>query len=227
MIVDDFLYLDDGKVKVTETGMQIPEFKKFLQYDRSDNKTFFKAAMSYIFYVYKIYGDIENRSCYHLLPLHQRKIQTVKHYTSKWNKISDFDENTYVLDCINAYLNLSRTQSEKVFDALKTDLDEFINFVSTIPHAYKKTVTVYKKEPTEVEGEFIERGYPVEVEVANTKERLEAIKQAKDLSDLYKRNLADVMKDQKEKKAQSRMFENPNEVKRISIDSNNIPMSDK
>lgn len=219
--MSEFLYTEDGVVKVSDMAMQMPEFKDFRRYDMSTNKVFFYSAMSYIFYVYQVFGD--DRSYMFNMPLQQRKLKAVRHHTGTYKKLSDFEDNKWVKKCVEAYLLYSRTRSEVLFDALKEDIDRYIDYVQSIPHAIIKTVTVpvKVKEGGKTTTEYRE----VEIEVANTKERLEALKQAKDLDDLYKRSLADVMKDAKIKKVNSRRFENPVEVSKIAISDKEFPIS--
>ena len=114
---EDYLYLEDGVVKVSEMAMQIPEFKEFKRYDTSTNKVFFNKAMAYIYYVYKVFG--EEQSYLKNAPLQQRRQQTVKHHTGTYKSISDFEDNDWVKKCIDSYLKFSRTPNEMMFDALK------------------------------------------------------------------------------------------------------------
>lgn len=224
MTADDFIYLEDNQVKVSDMAMQIPEFKDFKRYDTSTNKVFFNCAMSYIFYVYKVFGD--NKSYMYNLSLPQRKSNTVKRHTGLYKNLSDFEDNKWVSKCVEAYLRYSRTRSEVLFDALKEDIDHYIDYVQNIPHYIHKKVKVPVKRLNE-DNMIEEMMVDIEVEVANTRDRLEALKQAKDLDDLYKRSLADVMKDAKAKKTNSRMFEDPVEVKKISIPEEEYPMSNE
>lgn len=219
---EDFLYIEEGQVKVSDMAMQIPEFKDFKRYDTSTNKVFFSCAMSYIYYVYKVFG--EERSYLFNLSLPQRKSNAVKRHTGAYREVSDFDGNKWVDLCVEAYLRFTRTRSEILFDALKDDIDRFTDYVQDIPHSIKKKV----KTSVKVLGDDNlpeDRIIDVDIEIANTKERLEALKQAKDLDDLYKRSLADVLKDGKRKKTQARMFEDVREVKRFNIPEEEFPVS--
>lgn len=222
MTSDDFLYIEDGKVKVSDIAMQIPEFKDFRRYDTSTNKVFFGYAMNYIFYVYKVFG--ESRSYLYNLSLPQRQANTVERHTGRWKSISDFEGNDWVRKCIDAYLRYSRTRVEVLFDALKEDIDMFTLYVQEIPHSIKKMVNTRVKHK-DGSGSVVERIQDVEIEIANTKERLEALKQAKDLDELYKKTLADVLRDQKLKKTNSRMFESPEDVSKINIPKDEFPVS--
>jgi uncharacterized FlgJ-related protein len=97
---EDFLYLEDGVVKVSEMAMQIPEFKDFRRYDTSLNKVFFNKAMSYIYYVYKVFG--EEKSYLKNSPLQLRRQQTVKHHTGTFKNVSDFEDNDWVRNYVRS-----------------------------------------------------------------------------------------------------------------------------
>lgn len=221
MSTELFLYTEDGVVKVSDMAFQIPEFRDFRRYDTTTNKVFFYSAMSYIFYVYQVFGD--DRSYMYNMSLTQRKLRAVKFHTGRWTKVEDFDDNKWVQKCVEIYLEISRTRSEVLFDAFKTDIDHFMDYVQNIPHTIKQSVSVpvkYKED-----GKTKERIEIVEVDISNTEERLKALKQAKDLDDLYKRLLADVQKDAKMKKVNSRRFENPVEVSKINISDKEFPIA--
>jgi midasin (ATPase involved in ribosome maturation) len=57
----------------------------------------------------------------------------------------------------------------------------------------------------------------VEIEIPNTKERMEALKQASDLNDYYNKLLSEVKKDGRRKKSATRIFEDKNEVAKIHL----------
>lgn len=219
---EDYLYLEDGIVKVSEMTMQIPEFKDFRRYDTSVNKVFFGKAMAYIYYVYKVFG--EERSYLQNSPLHQRRQQTVKQHTGTYKSISDFEENDWVKKCIDSYLLYSRTPNEIMFDALKEDIEHYINYVQTIPVTIKKTIKVPHKELDEDGETNIIRMHDVEIEIPNIKERLEALKQASDLNEYYLKLLSEVKKDGKKKNNATRIFENKNTVEKMHI-SNDFPIA--
>lgn len=225
---EDFLYLEDGTVKVSEMAMQIPEFKEFKRYDTSLNKVFFHKAMSYIYYVYKVFGD--EQSYLKNIPIQQRRQQVVKHHTGTYKSISDFENNEWVKKCIDSYLTYSRTSNEIMFDTLKDDIEMFIKGVQKIPHTIKKTIKVPYSVIDEDDPDGIRtivKMFDVEIEVANTKERLDALKQASDLNDYYNKVKGDVNKDSKKKRTQTRMFEDKNTVSKIQISKEEFPTSNK
>lgn len=227
-MTEDFLYLEDGIVKVSEMAMQIPEFKDFRRYDTSVNKVFFNKAMSYIYYVYKVFGT--EQSYLKNSPIQQRRLQAVRHHTGSYKKVSDFEDNEWVKKCIDSYLMFSRTRSEVMFDTLKDDIDRYIDSVQKIPHTIKKTIKVPysvldEDDPNGVKT--IVKLFDVEIEIANTKERLEALKQASDLNDYYNKLQADVNKDAQKKNSMTRLFEDKAEVAKIQISKEEFPTANK
>lgn len=212
---EEFLYLDNGSVVVGEMAMQIPEFKDFKRYDLSTNKVFFNRAMSYIFYVYKVFG--ENRSYLHNMSLPQRKTEAVKYHTGTNKSVSDFEDNEWVKKCIASFLRFSRTSNEVMFDTLKEDMEMFINLVQQTPHTIKQKTTVYKK--LDKDDKF-ETPVEIEIEIPNTESRIKFLKQASDLNDMFQKKLLDVQKDAKKKKSSGiRMFEDKDSIKNIPMNS--------
>ena len=226
---EDFLYLEDGIVRVSQMAMQAPEFKDFRRYDSSTNKIFFDKAMAYIYYVYKVFG--EEKSYLHNYALHQRRVQAVKHHTGTYKSIDDFEKNDWVKGCIDCYLKFSRTRPEVMFDTLKDDIDMYIDKVQKIPHTIKKVIKIPYNviDEDDPDGKrTVVKLYDVEIDVANTDERLKALKQASDLNDYYNKLKADVEKAAKGKNSKTTfMFENKDEVKNIKIPSNDFPTSTK
>lgn len=220
--MDEFIYLEEGEVRVSDMAMEIPEFKAFKRYDTSTNKTYFKFAMSYIFYVYKVFG--EKKSYLYNQPLQQRKRNAVQHHTGSYKKISDFDSNEWVAKCVTAYLTYSRTANERLFDALKDDIERFIEVVEKTPHTYEKVIKVYRLDPERDDGTEI--GYDVKIDVPNVTGRIETLKKASDLNDLFLKKLADVNKDADKKKSSGmRLFEDVQASKNIPLTT--IPKADK
>lgn len=221
---EDFLYLENGVVKVTDMAMTIPEFKDFKRYDTSLNKVFFNKAMAYIYYVYKVFG--EEKSYLKNLPLQKRKQQAVLYHTGTYKNVSDFDNNEWVAKCVDSYLAYSRTSNELMFDTLKEDLDRFVISVQKIPHTIKKTIKVpyLVLDENDSTGETkIVKQYDVEIEISNTKERLEALKQASDLNDYFAKLESSVKKDAIAKKSKMYMFEDKAMAEKIITDNNQFP----
>lgn len=221
---EDYLYLEDGVVKVSEMAMQIPEFKEFKRYDTSTNKVFFNKAMAYIYFVYKVFG--EERSYLKNLPIQKRRQEAVKHKTGTYKNISDFEENVYVRKCIDSYLQYSRTLNEIMFDTLKEDIEHYINYVQTIPVTIKKTIKVPHPELDDDGETIIIRNHDVEIDIPNIKERLEALKQASDLNDYCNKLLSEVKKDNRKKNSNTRIFEDKNVVEKLNLNEE-FPVANK
>lgn len=218
--MDDFLYLENGEVKISDVAMEIPEFKDFKRYDSSTNKVFFNKSMAYIFYVYQVFGS--QRSPLRNRPLPQRRKEAVQHYTGTYKNVSDFEKNKWVKNCIESYLKYSRTQNENMFDALKDDIEHFIELVNNTPHTIKQKVTVYHK----IAGDDFETPIDVMIEVPNSEARFKLLKQASDLNDLFQKKQLDVEKDAKTKKNVGiRLFESKESTKDIPLDT--FPISKK
>lgn len=210
----DLIYLEDKSVKVSDSAMQIQEFKDFKRYDRSANGVFFDKAMAYIFYVYKVFGsETEQVSYLYNLPLSQRKLITTKSHTAPYT-LSDFEENKYVQKCVEAYLLYARTQNERLLDSLKEDLAKFTSYVEEIPMTITKQVSVRVKVPGE---DRIETAY-VDVEIPNTKTRLDALKDVQNYRDMYNKLEQQTRSDQKIKVQQARLLEDKNVSKMISTE---------
>jgi len=214
--MDDILYLDEkGNVCISKTGMSIPEFKEFKKYDRKD---LFDVAIAYIFYVYKIFGESKNKSYLSNLPLKQRQVYTCKNHTKGFG-IEHFESNTYVKKCIDAYLLYTRTQAERLLDSFKEDVDKFITYVEHIPIEKKGIANVRVKVPDEDRWETC----PVDVVIPNIDERMETIIKAQKYKENFHKWEKDVDKDRKTKNTQARIFENKEDVEKITI--HNIPMA--
>ena len=215
--MNDLLYLEDGKVKVSEAAMQIQEFKDFKRYDRSDNGIFFVKAMNYIFFTYKVFGDAkENKSYLSNLPLSQRKIIAANTHCKPYTA-ADMEDNKYVKACIEVYLLYSRTQAERLLDALKEDLNKYIQYVETIPLEINKTVNV-EVSYNDKEGKVVTDIVPVQVEIPNVEVRLNAVKNVQTYREMYTKLEQQAGRDQKIKQTQAKLFEDPNRTKMIQIE---------
>lgn len=220
--MDDFVYLEDGKIKVSESAMQIPAFKELKRYDRTDNKIWFDAVISYVYYVYKIFGD-KNVSYLANTPIHQRKVTTVANHTGKYKDLNLFENDSRVQAVVESYLEYSRTRSEMLFDALKADIDSFSDYIQKMPTTIKKSIPRTIKEP---DGEkLIERIVYIDIEIPNSDERLKAITRAKEIDDLYKRVYKDVQKDGKNRAANEKMFENKAKIAEMNFSPEEITVS--
>jgi len=210
----DLIYLEDKSVKVSDSAMQIQEFKDFKRYDRSKDGIFFDKAMIYIFFVYKVFGsDSEQVSYLSNLPLSQRKMVAAKSHTSPYT-LSEFEENKYVQKCVEAYLLYARTQNERLLDSLKEDLAKYTSYVEEMPMVITKSVPVRVKVP----GEDRFESTTVDVEIPNTKARLDALKDVQTYRDMYNKLEQQTRNDQKIKVQQARLLEDKDVSKMISTE---------
>ena len=209
----DILYFKEGKICITEIGMEIDEFKNFKRYDTSTNKSFFQYALNYIFYVYQIFEEGDDKSYMSNMPLPARKIDAVKKHCGPHTKVVDFEENKWVKECIDAYKRYTYTQNMYMFDALKEDIFRFTEMVNKIPYTYKVKRVVYKKILDDGPEEPIE----IEIEVPYVKERIDTVKKAVELNDLFKKAEKDAKKDVDAKRRTTRLFEDPEYVKTIPL----------
>lgn len=210
--MDDILYLEEGKVKVSDTGMQIPEFKDYKQYDRSVNKEDFYLAMTYIFYVYKIFGNTKNMSPYSNMPLKQRQVYTCKNHT-KGKGVDYFESNTRIKHCIDAYTTYSRTQAERMLDTFKQDMEDFIIYVQSIPTTITKTVVVRAQVPGEDRYENVD----VEIDIPNLDIRMSTLKKAIDYQNMFNKWAKDAKNDGIKKNEQTRLYERPQDLEKVPL----------
>ena len=211
--MDDILYLEDGKVKISDTGMQIPEFKEFKQYDRSVNKEDFYLSITYIFYVYKVFGNTKNKSPFSNMPFKQRQVYTCKNYT-KGKSVDYFESHKYTRRCAEAYERYCRTQAERMLDTFKQDVDDFIIYVQSIPTTITKKVYVNAKVPGEDRYEQVE----VEVEIPNLDIRMKTIKDAQAYQELFIKWEKTTKKDGERKNMQTKLYERPEDMEKVPMD---------
>lgn len=217
---NDFLYLDNGNVNVSDAAMEIPSFKNCKRYDTSPNKRYFQYVLNYIYFVYQIYG--EDASYLAELPLNLRKKKTVEEHTGNYKKVSDFEDNQLVVKCITDYLQYTRTSNENMLDQLKDDVEAYINYCRSIPLTIKEKIKVDRPDPNNPD-EIV----PIEflIDVPNSERRLKALEGAEKYSDMYDRLKAKVVKDSKKKRNTNFMFENKEITDRIPLSPENISES--
>lgn len=220
--MNDLIYLEDNKIKVSDSAMQIHEFKDFKRYDRSEKNNFFDKAMAYIFFVYKVFGyDKENISPFANLPLNQRKLIASRKYISPYT-LEDMETSKYVQQCVECFLHYSRTQAERLLDSFKEDVDKYISYVETIPTVIKKTM----KYEFEIPGSNGQHDtVDIEIEIPNIQTRMDALKSAQQYREMYLKWQLQVNKDNNIKRARGKLFENPEDIKKI--DTSGFPISNE
>lgn len=210
----DLVYLENGKIFVSESAMQIQEFIDFKRYDRSEGKAFFEKAMAYIYFVYKVFGlEGENVSYLHNLPLAQRKIIAVRDHCKPYT-LHDMEENRWVNGCVQAYMNYSYTAADRLLDAYKTDVDKYVQYVQSIPIEHTAEKKVVYKDPVTNE----DMTTTITINVPNIQERMSALKSAQEYSKLFLEWSKQSQRDQRIKRSQARLFEDDKVVKNINTD---------
>ena len=109
----------------------------------------------------------------------------------------------------------------KMFDRLKEDIERFIDMVNETPYTIKQKVTVEKQILDDGPMELID----VIIEIPNINSRIDLVKKASDLNDLFNKKLTDAMKDLSKKKSNNNisLFEDKEYTKTIPL--NEIPMA--
>ena len=97
-------------------------------------------------------------------------------------------------------------KSERLLDALKEDLNRYIEYVETIPLEIKKTVNV-EVNYNDSKGNRRTDIVPVEVEIPNVEVRLKGVKDVQTYREMYSKLEQQADRDQKIKQTQSRLFE--------------------
>lgn len=210
----DLVYLENGKIIVSDSAMQIQEFVDFKRYDRSEGKNFFEKAMAYIYFVYKVFGlEGENVSYLRNLPLAQRKIIAVRDHCKPYT-LHDMEENRRVGGCVQAYINYSYTAVDRLLDAYKSDVDKYVQYVQTIPLELTAEKRVVYKDPNTNE----DVSTTITVNIPNIQERMSALKSAQEYSKLFLEWSKQSQRDQKIKRSQARLFEDEKVVKNINTE---------
>jgi Holliday junction resolvase len=170
------LHLDKEEVKITDEGMCFDEVKELYNTDRQNStKPYFKKCITYIYWAYKKDGEYK-----HQLPT-RRKELAAKKANCDWKEI---EENVLVKNFIKLYLELQTTQTERLYLAVMKDIEDLIEYLSTI--GFKKRVKVKFNVPIPKYKDSTETMlYELDdyVEVDNTDEKFKALKRSADLLD--------------------------------------------
>lgn len=195
-----FLYIEDGIVKVTEEGMDLPVVRDLYNADKTKTKKFFMDSLKYTYYVYKKNGVYDG-----IFEGYRKKMVVERHLPGR--EIQHFEDNKRVRALITEFQNLQLTKIERFYYQLEKDIEQLIERIHSIPYTRK----VKARIPVEQDGEttYVEQM----VEMENYKEKTEAIMTAEKLID-YEGKLRDkILKDKtsKKKKSSQRLFDKPKE----------------
>lgn len=159
-----FLYLEDGKVKVTEEGMALPEVQDLYNSDkRSASKPFFYKCMTYIYWAYKVDGEWENR------PYKERRKMSASQAGVEDYK--EIDEHPKVQKIIKMYKNDFLTMSERMYEGVKIKIADVIEKINEIQLTknIKENVEVWFENPHK-DGEKEKHTVRIDIDYDNSKE---------------------------------------------------------
>ena len=186
--------------------------------DNSEDKSFFKEALKYIYHSYK-----KDHSFYNL-SISERKIKTSEQFFNG-RDCSIFENNDKVNDVVSLYLSLEYSQNEWTYEQLKNDIEDIKIGINKIPMKKQKVlheiveVSVDIDEEIEVkfdipcakEGEDKEKIFrkrvkrtiikdvsvDINTEVDNSKERTDALKRVLELQELKEKFSEIIVRDKK------------------------------
>ena len=197
------LYLENEEIKITDEGMMFPEVKDLYAKDRRNSgKPYFKKCISYIYYAYKIDGEMRA-----MLPS-KRKIKAAE---MSEVSVDDMETDLKVIAVIKLYLQLQATPSQIMYENAKRRVEETINWLNSIP--IKKTEKQKIKVSYDVPGkDEKESTYTtIEVDIDNSDEVHKAMKMANILADQLDELGKKIVKENLRKKAENgRLFDNMN-----------------
>lgn len=175
-----FLYLDEHQnVRLKNEAKLLPCIKDLRSNNEYNNEEKFNKVITIIFHCYSPnhmfsnFGELE-------------RIDKVSYSLYGGEDINKILENEKVRNVIKEYKELSTTPIQRLYNTIKTNIDEWKLHISNIP--IKKRVKVSKAVQIDVNenGENIKKDIVVDtyIDVDNSKEALEAIKTADAMIDL-------------------------------------------
>jgi hypothetical protein len=198
-----FLDIEEGKVVITPEGMTLTVVKDLYSRDRHIGKPWFEACITYAYYMYKKDGMFKN-----MLP-DQKSSRICSEMLKGKYKMEDFESNSACKDMMNEYLTQQYTPTELLRDSIKTEIQELLNRIRSIPYVKKQHVEVILDVPDH-EGIMTKMPYKVWVEIDNSDEKAKAIKLAETLIDYEAKLNAKIIaetKEQRKKNSKKRQFE--------------------
>lgn len=192
------LYLtEEGEIKITDEGMQLPTVRELWNSDkRSMSKPFFFKCMTYIYWMYKKDGEYRNH------PYKKRRELAEQHAKDSW-KI--FEENTRVKAVVNTYLENQLTLTERLYENIKRDIADCIEHLASIPikRKIKETIEI---DDVDNQGNNIKRKIKIDLEIDNSIEKSKALDLAEKLVEKEESLRKKIVKDQQSTR-QGRLFD--------------------
>lgn len=160
-----FLYMNNGKVLVTEEGKTLKSVKNLF---KQHSKKFVEDGLRYIYFVYKPSGIYQ-----HMLLKDRIKRTINEQYTNR--KPEDFND-----EALNAVIEdyntlVVSTHTEKFYINIRKRMEELLDYLTNIKYTKKQKITNHKVE-VEIEGERKEVYINTTIEIDNSKEALDAMK---------------------------------------------------
>lgn len=193
-----FLLFDEKtqEVGLTPEAKNIDVIKVLREKDKTEDKVYFKNALKYIYHTYVKDHMFAN------LSISERKVKTSEIYLGgKDYKV--FDEDGCVRDVVGLYVSLEYSQNEWTYEQLKNDIENIKKSINDIP--IKKMIDF--DNDVDIECTCSHCGKPfassvnlkTKVEVDNTKERMDALKQILTLQDMKEKFSNIIIRDRKTK----------------------------
>ena len=178
------LYIDavENSVKITKEARQIPEFEDLYNGDKTSGKSFFEAAINFIYYVY---CKGEKGSPFQNMPFSQRcTLAAYDKFVGKKKEPEEFLNHPNIKKAIYAFNKYTKTQTERFEERLFEDMDNTIKHLNDIPMT--KTVKVEVDVNAGTEENPILKRKKVDIEFSNSEEKMRLYKSVKDILFLKK-----------------------------------------
>jgi hypothetical protein len=165
---NEILYLENGDVKISEQGMSLPEAKAIWNMDKHKGKPFFNRVITFTYYVHN------KGSIYRRMSPSQREQKVMAVYFPDVRDRSMDDPR--VKDFIKTYNYLTKSNKERIRDAMLRDLDEMAVKLSKIKFTKEKKVNqdVFTHCPHCQKDVTV--NVDMRIDIDNTEEKLKAMK---------------------------------------------------
>ena len=174
-----FFTIDDtGEVNVTRDAMAMVEVKELHSSDRTKNKTAWRPWIKYIYWVYTRENMFSN------MFITERRNEVCRRFFP--DKTPEyFESNLRIRNVIKLYITVQYTQTERLYEQWKEDVDAYITYLTGVP---------YFRRRKDEDGK--------EYEIPNIDEKLKAQKAIQDLVDTGTKIEQKIFREKKENKGQ-------------------------
>lgn len=215
----DYIFTKGNDIYASPKLVRIPEFRELLS---TKGKEYFGDFIIFLYYVYKTSsssGNDEDTTYMKEYSVAERIERTCSVHINNRTP-EDFLDDPICEECIKIFLSLELSKLERMYENVKSDIDSYIERLSSVEYYVKKQVWINTPK------NLVETGFPervqVEVEFDNTDDKNKAIKSSNDLIEYAKRMEAAVM-DEKKKKGKTsgnkaiKLFEDPESIKEFKF----------